>query len=173
MSSDNFFNKRKIKATKALQRESANRQEYEKVLIVCEGSKTEPLYFKELIDHYEIHTANVKVSGDCNSDPMSVVSHGLKLYENEANSLSGAFDKVYFVFDRDTHSNYQKALAKIKKEKPAKTFIAITSVPCFEYWLLLHFKYTAAPYMPTGNKSPADNVLRKPSKITSRLFELK
>jgi S-ribosylhomocysteine lyase LuxS involved in autoinducer biosynthesis len=32
-------------------------------------------------------------------------------------------------------------------------------VPCFEYWLLLHFKYTTSPYAPTGNKSAADQVL--------------
>jgi hypothetical protein len=159
MGSDDIFHKKREKAAKASRRQKAKRQSYDKVLIVCEGKKTESFYFKELIADYEINTANVHVSGDCDSDPMSVVNHGLALYKQEKESPSGVFDKVYFVFDRDTHSNYAKALTTIKKSKPADTFIAITSVPCFEYWLLLHFKYTTSSYAPTGNKSPADQVL--------------
>ncbi len=34
------------------------------------------------------------------------------------------------------------------------------SVPCFEYWLLLHFRYTAKPYAATGGSSVGDAVLK-------------
>ena len=33
---------------------------------------------------------------------------------------------------------------------------AITSVPCFELWLLLHFKKSTKSYVREGSKSPAD-----------------
>jgi hypothetical protein len=51
---DNFHHKRKAKLAKDLQRRQARRAPYEKVLIVCEGGKTEPNYFTELRDHYEL-----------------------------------------------------------------------------------------------------------------------
>jgi RloB-like protein len=37
--------------------------------------------------------------------------------------------------------------------------VAITSWPCFEIWVLLHFHYTTAPVTATGNKSAGDKVL--------------
>ena len=110
MGSENLFHRRKQKATETASRRKANRKPYDKVLIVCEGSKTEPLYFQELIDHYEIHTANVKISGSCGSDPLSVAEHGIQLYEEELCSQSEPFDRVYCVFDRDAHPTYQHAL---------------------------------------------------------------
>ena len=32
-------------------------------------------------------------------------------------------------------------------------------VPCFEYWLLLHFEATTRPYARAGERSPADCVI--------------
>ena len=43
-------------------------------------------------------------------------------------------------------------LDEIKRFKPEDTFTAINSVPCFEYWLLLHFIYTTEPFSATGIK---------------------
>lgn len=161
MGSDNFFHKRKPKAAIELNRRKPVRATYDKVLIVCEGTKTEPLYFLELVGHYEIHSANVKVSGDCGSDPVSVVNHGIRLYQNEKRAESGSFDRVYCVFDRDTHSNYQEALEMFNNINPKKVFFATTSVPCFEYWLLLHFNYTDAPYSAVGGTSSCESALKK------------
>lgn len=36
---------------------------------------------------------------------------------------------------------------------------AITSIPCFEFWLLLHFDYTTRPYAGSGGRSPCDEVI--------------
>lgn len=158
MGSDDLFKKRKAKSAD-LGRRKPLVASYDKVLIVCEGSKTEPQYFQELIDHYEIHSANVKISGDCGSDPLSVVGHGLDLYKSEKDADSGAFDRVYCVFDRDAHPNYLSALQKINNQKIKDVFYAITSVPCFEYWFLLHYDYTTAPYSAVGGKSSGDAVV--------------
>lgn len=153
MEGEVFFKRnRKAKIAK-LTRLKATRKSYEKILIVCEGSKTEPLYFEELVDFYKIHSANVKVCGDCDSDPLSVVDHGLALYQKEKKASDGPFDRVYFVIDKDTHDNYSKALDKIINSHPKGAFYAANSVPCFEYWLLLHFSYSTKPYIAYGNKS--------------------
>ena len=45
MGSEDLFKKRKAKRLSDYQRKKAYRQPYERILIVCEGEKTEPFYF--------------------------------------------------------------------------------------------------------------------------------
>jgi FMN phosphatase YigB (HAD superfamily) len=42
-----------------LARKQGLREPFDRVLIVCEGSKTEPLYFQELRAYYRLNTAHV------------------------------------------------------------------------------------------------------------------
>lgn len=63
------------------------------------------------------------------------------------------------MFDKDKHTTYQKTLNAIDGVKANKVFTAIFSVPCFEYWLLLHFIYTTQPFDATGNKSAGDKTV--------------
>lgn len=149
---------RKPKQIKSLARPGATRAPYAKVLIVCEGKKTEPNYFNELKQHYKIPSANIVITGDCRSDPLSIVNHAKKLYA-EQQDLGDAFDQIYCDFDRDTHSNYADAVRAIDAVKRRAPFHAIRSVPCFEYWLLLHYHYTTKPYYETDKKSPCEQVL--------------
>lgn len=160
MGSDDIFHKRKAKTERDLRRGKARRAVYQKVLIVCEGSKTEPLYFNEIKDAYEISTANIRISGDCGSDPLSVVNHGERLFVEEKRlHPDDPYDRVYCVFDKDSHANYLKAIEKIENTKPSGVFYAIPSIPSFEYWFLLHFEYTTAPFVRSGNKSAGDMVI--------------
>ena len=46
---------------KQLQRKQGRRASYDRILIVSEGRKTEPLYFSEIRAAYRLHTANVEV----------------------------------------------------------------------------------------------------------------
>lgn len=158
MGTENLFHKRKARAFK---RSGPAREPYEKVLIVCEGSKTEPNYFRGLIDHYEINTANVTVDGSCGSDPISVVDHAIRLYREELrkNDKEGPYDRVYCVMDRDAHPKFDDAMDKLKAQKPAGVFFPAVSVPCFEYWLLLHFTYTRAAFTAVGGNSAGAAVL--------------
>ena len=160
MGTDNLFHKRKAKGTRELKRRKQKRAPYDKVLIVTEGKKTEPEYFNGLKNYYRINSANIEIDGNSDSSPDSVVKHGKKLYKEER-SKGDAFDRVYFVFDKDTHLTYQQALDEIKRFKPEGTFVEINSVPCFEYWLLLHFVYTTEPFLATGRFSAADHVIHK------------
>lgn len=159
MGSDDIFHKRKAKTERDLKRGKARRAIYQKVLIVCEGSETEPLYFNEIKDAYEIATANIRISGECGSDPLSVVRHGERLFAEEKRLYpDDPYDRVYCVFDKDSHANYFNAIEKVERAKPKGVFYAIPSIPSFEYWFLLHYEYTTAPFVRSGNKSAGDMV---------------
>ncbi|WP_193074507.1 RloB family protein [Pseudomonas sp. FME51] len=158
MGTDNLFRKRKAKSPRGLQRRAARREPYARVLIVCEGEKTEPLYFQGLRNHYGLNTANIEVCGECGSDPNSVLQFAKQRYREERDT-GDAFDKVFCVFDKDSHAHYAAALQAIAKSQPRDTFIAINSVPCFEYWLLLHYAYSTRPYAALPGNSSGNQVL--------------
>lgn len=140
-----------------LTRKKARRASYDRILIVSEGSKTEPQYFGEIRQHYKLHTANVQVQPSAlGTQPLQVVEFAEQLFLNgDANKSiqPRAFEQVYAVFDRDDHSTYHAALAKatalrskLRNDLGAQVkFEAIPSVPCFELWLLLHFEEVLAP----------------------------
>ena len=158
MGSDDFFHKRKAKTANDLARKKEKRSSYERVLIVCEGEKTEPNYFQELVDCLELNTANVEIDGSCGSSPISVVNHAKHLYQEEKKA-GDSYNKVFCVFDKDTHTTYDAALLLIKNSKPKDVFEAANSVPCFEYWLLLHFIYMTKAYAANGGKSSCGNLI--------------
>lgn len=159
MGTDNLFHKRRGKTPRDLRRHKPYREPYAKVLVVCEGQNTEPHYFDGLIDHYGLSSAAVKVcGGECGSDPFSIYRYAWKRYQEEKGS-GDPFDRVYCVFDKDMHGTYKKALDSIKRARPKDKFFATNSVPCFEYWLLLHFEFTTKPYKGLPGNSACNQVL--------------
>lgn len=159
MGSDDLFRKRKAREGAALQRKKSDRAQNKRYLIVCEGTKTEPHYFRELLDDLCVRPQVVRIAPNDGASPDRVVSHALALYEDD--SASGdAYDTVYCVFDRDRHTTFDAAVQRAKDLSAAgKPLIAITSTPCFEVWLLLHFGYTDQPFHPAGKKSVGDQVV--------------
>jgi len=148
MGTDNLFHKRKERKAESLRRQRAMKAPYDVILIVCEGGKTEPNYFTELKKTFRLSNANVKICGR-GSDPLSVVDFAIETSRREQE-----FDRVYCVFDRDRHTTYHDALNKVRKTRLGKgsRLFAIPSVPCFEFWLLLHFTCTTKPFnAPAGN----------------------
>lgn len=159
MGSDNLHSKHKAKKLKDHSRLLAKVKPYDRVLIVCEGEKTEPYYFRGLRNEYKLDVTNVEITGDCDSDPLKIVQFAKQKYK-DAKDKGNPFDKVYCVFDKDSHINYQGAINMVSSLKPRNTFFAINSVPCFEYWLLLHFVYTTKAFTASGKNSVAYNVIR-------------
>jgi hypothetical protein len=138
-----------------LRRRAPRREPYDRVLIVCEGEKTEPNYFSELKDHYRLSNANIAVTRAGGTDPLSIVRTAKQLQAKEQKQ-GDRYDRVYCVFDRDRHANFQTACDQIKQSE----FHSARSWPCFEYWLLLHFRYTRAAFTESGNHSPCDNCIK-------------
>lgn len=129
------------------------REPYDRVLIVTEGTKTEPSYFRDLVTHYRLSTANVAVvPSERGSDPGTVVETAVSLRDSET-AQGDAYDRVYCVFDRDGHANFEAA----SERALAQSLRLARSWPCFEYWLLLHFEFTRAPFARTGGRSACDN----------------
>jgi hypothetical protein len=139
----------RAKSGHALRRKAPKRPPYSRILIVCEGAKTEVNYFEEIRQEARLPTVNVRViHSPLGTEPRQIVEGA------EAEFLkSKGFEKVYVVFDRDQHLTYANAIAmaearngKLKNdEKKPVSFEAIVSVPCFELWLLLHFISITAP----------------------------
>jgi hypothetical protein len=159
MGSEDLFHKRKARAGAELQRRKLERKRNKRYLIVCEGTKTEPNYLQELLDDLRIRPQVVRIARNDGVSPDRVVAHSLALYEEDA--LTGdSFDQVYCVFDRDRHTTFDAAVQRTKDLSAAgKPLLAITSTPCFEVWLLLHFCYSDQPFHPIGRKSVGDQVV--------------
>ena len=135
-------------------RKEATREPYDRVLIVTEGTKTEPSYFRALVAHYRLNTANVHVvPSERGSDPGTVVETAVSV-QNAERARGDPYDRVYCVFDRDGHANFDAASQRALGEED---FRLARSWPCFEYWLLLHFEFTRAPFAGTGGQSSCDN----------------
>ncbi len=159
MGSDDLFHKRKARAGAELQRQKRERARNKRVLIVCEGTKTEPHYLRELLDDLHISPQVVRVAPNKGNSPDCVVAHALALYDEDA-VAGDAFDRVYCVFDRDRHTTFDAAVQHTQALSVAgKPFVAVTSTPCFEVWLLLHFGYSDQPFHAAGKKSVGDQVV--------------
>ncbi|MDL5167989.1 RloB family protein [Proteus faecis] len=161
-SEDLFKKKRAAKSAKTLKRTKGNKEPLSKILIVCEGLKTEPIYFNEIIEYFNLLTASViDITGDCGSSPMSVVRYAKKL-QKEKIEIGAPYDEIYIVIDKDAHSDYLTALDNISRSnKPSSTWIAINSVPCFEFWLLLHYTYTTRAYKNLPNNSSGNQIIKE------------
>ena len=162
MGSEDLFRKKKARKGAALERQKTERARSPRFLIVCEGTKTEPNYLKELVNDLMIRPQVVKIAPNDRSSPDRILEHAIKLYEEDARN-GDSFDRVFCVFDRDTHTTFTATVQRIRdlaKADPPRPFEAITSAPCFEYWLLLHFGYTDAPFHAAGKKSVCDNLIK-------------
>lgn len=118
-----------------LRRRAAVRQGYKRLLIICEGEKTEPRHLNEI--RRELRLAR----------------HLLRKGDRALGIDPGAFDHVYTLFDRDEHLSYHQALAmtaaldnsSLNDQRRPVRGEAVASVPCFEIWLLLRFEDVQAP----------------------------
>jgi len=150
-------NQPKHRQAAQLARREGKRASYDRILVVTEGSKTEPLYLGEIRSLYRLQTANVQVQhSQYGTSPIKIVEYAEHLFVNgdeDKKIQMRAFEQVYAVFDRDDHETYHNALSKaaalngkLRNDlNKAVRFEAIASVPCFELWLLLHFEDVHAP----------------------------
>lgn len=160
MGSEDLFHKKRERTATDLKRKKAPhnnpaRQPQPRILIVCEDSKSSAYYLEELAKDLGLNA--VTVEGErCGSAPKSVLEYAQKLYV-QSKQDGDAYDRVYCVFDRDQHPCFDATVDVIVNLKPKDTFSAVTTTPCFEFWLLLHFSPNAKPYLVTQSKSPCDN----------------
>ncbi|MGB2833484.1 MAG: RloB family protein [Methylotenera sp.] len=159
MGSENLFHKKRERNANDFKRKKQlPLVKQSKILIVCEDSKSSAFYLEDLAKDFGLNAVHVR-GKECGSAPKSVLEFAQSEYQKSKDN--DAYDRVYCVFDRDSHPCFDATVLAISNAKPKNMFFAITTTPCFEFWLILHKVYESSPYQTTGNKSPCDNVNSK------------
>jgi hypothetical protein len=149
VSSDKIFSRKKEGKKKAeFNRSKMNIKKLESVLVSCEGTKTEPLYFNSffnyLVKTHKISALSFVIADHKHTDPKGVLDDLLQY--KEGNNTYKSFKHKWIVIDRDEertngggHSleNYSCAIDRAKKLNIEVAF----SNPSFEIWYLLHYQY--------------------------------
>lgn len=133
---------------KSFGRKPARYKPQPRVLVLCEDSKSSLQYLREAAQHFRVH-AQVEVAHPGKTDPKGIVTEAI----NRRRSL----DRVFCVIDRDTHHGFDAAL-QAAVQGDVQT---IVSHPCYEFWVLLHFRYTRAGFAASGGHSAADHVVQQ------------
>jgi hypothetical protein len=131
------------------------------ILIVTEGTKTEPLYFIALRKHLRLTTAEVTIVHPEGTDPLTLVDEAINRLEERSRLAKKSdaivpYDEVWVVFDLESPHNVRRDQARAAKERGLERGIKFApSDPAFEFWLLLHETYTTRPF------ADCDEVIRQ------------
>lgn len=103
-------------------------------LIVCEGEKTEPNYFKSFKTNVKSYVFTIDTLGE-GSNTKDLVKRTIKA----RNKSSQEYDSVWVVFDKDSFSanNFNGAIELAENNNIKVGW----SNEAFELWYLLHFQY--------------------------------
>jgi hypothetical protein len=113
-----------------------------RLLVVCEGKVTEPAYllgFERSIQNAKIV---IDIPPQIQGVPLTLVRRAHSLSQNakerarRENDDFIAYDETWCVFDIDEHPHINEAL----QFASANGIKLAVSNPCFELWLLLHFR---------------------------------
>ncbi|MBD2295764.1 RloB domain-containing protein [Anabaena sphaerica FACHB-251] len=126
-----------------LERRQPSRKITQKILIACEGSKTEPVYFKSIRNELRLPTLEIIIlPHQSKTDPGNIIERLIEERQQMKNEKRWTTnDTAWAVFDGDEHieisrNNWQKAINRANSQKIK---LAITN-PCFELWYLIHFQ---------------------------------
>ena len=160
MGSENLFWKRK----RRLERSINQRCKRPSILIVCEGQKTEPEYFKS----FPVTSLDVHVMGTGYSTK-SLVEVAIEK-NKESKQEATLYDQVWCVFDKDSFSK-QDFNGAIQKAESNGLKVAYSN-EAFELWYVLHFEYlTAAITRKRYNSKLTAHLKRKYEKNDPNMYE--
>lgn len=125
---------------KAFLRGGRTRDSGDRVLIVCEGEKTEPDYFNEIRKRFRLQRSLITVISA--GEPASIVKVADRM-ERDAEREGNPIDSVWLVFDDDGRPQIADIL---KQQSSRKKRSVAFSNPCFEIWCLLHFEERPGPF---------------------------
>lgn len=113
-----------------------------RILIVCEGEKTEPNYFKSFNKRNNgVFVVDLDFAGG-GINTIQVVDEAIRL-KGKSEKKDQPYDIVWAVFDRDSFKadKFNAAIAKAN----AHGVKCAWSNEAFELWYLLHFEYRNTP----------------------------
>lgn len=118
-------------------REFRTRPQRERVLIVCEGTRTEPNYFEALKQELPQHVAEVIDIQGIGANTQSLVDEAKKRRNQKVNT-DYPYDEVWVVFDCDSFGAAQFDNAIHSAD--AAGLKTAWSNEAFELWYILHFE---------------------------------
>ena len=122
-------------------RRTATREPKRRLLIVCEGRVTEPQYLRGFERWARNNTVEIVIP-PLHGVPLTLVERAVVLSESAAAQAKRekdaflAYDEVWCVFDIDEHPKVNEA----RQLANARGIELAVSNPCFELWILLHFR---------------------------------
>jgi RloB-like protein len=128
------------KVARELQRRRPLLDPRPRILVVCEGSATEPDYFAEFSQ--DLRAVISLVVDDEGGTPKTLVERAVaekqkaERLARRSGDLSSRFSEIWCVFDIDQHPLVPDA----RQQAQAHGINLAVSNPCFELWLLLHFR---------------------------------
>lgn len=129
--------KREAKAAK--KRKVATREKIVRFLVVCEGERTEPNYFKELVKDRYSEVRSEEIVGEGRST-CALVKRTEEIRDRLERQRQLKFDRVWVVFDKDDFNDFNEAISLAEH----KGYKAAWTNEAFELWYLLHFIYLDA-----------------------------
>ncbi len=153
-----------IWAKRSLERKVDIRPERERILIVCEGAKTEPNYFKSIQSTLPRHVVEICIYGE-GANTQSLVSRAKEI-RNSKKDTEYSYDEVWVVFDKDsfTSSQFDNAIHSAE----ATGMKVAWSNEAFELWYILHFEARQTGMSRTKYKACLTKHLGVPYKKNAR-----
>ena len=108
-----------------------------RILILCEGEKTEPCYFKRLRAdrrYNALSSVEVVVFDEPANTARELVQSAIK-HKKGAEREKDPYAEIWVAVDKDGYTKHPEAFDQAVANN---IFMAFSSV-CFEYWFLLHF----------------------------------
>jgi hypothetical protein len=148
MGHDKLFQKKNV-----LTRREKTRK-LRRILIVCEGEKTEPNYFKKFKANPEVFDA-IDVQGT-GYNTVSLITEAIKIKE----AKKEPYIEIWCVFDKDDFSieSFEKAI-KLAEQNQIK---CAYSIEAFEIWYMLHFNFYDTAFSRLQYKEKLSELLKKP-----------
>lgn len=133
---------------KPLRRSGKNsRSAHRRILIYCEGRNTETIYLHGV--RRSLRTPITIVVGPQHTEPLSLVRAAAKHAKSCSSDIDERFDEVWCVIDVEAPTEHPGLDRALRAAKQANIQCAISN-PCFELWLILHYREQRA-YLTTKN----------------------
>lgn len=124
-----------------LERKVATRTPKKRIVVVCEGEKTEPMYLKLINTRSEAALVELLVVDEAATSPKQLVERACtekkdaeKLFR-QTKDPNVRIDEMWCAFDVDQHLMIKEA----RQQAEANNVRLAISNPCIELWFLIHF----------------------------------
>jgi hypothetical protein len=152
MGHDKLFQKRKTALTRL-----QNTRKLRRILIVCEGEKTEPNYFRKFPSNPEVYDS-IDVCGT-GYNTVSLINEAIRI-KKLALQKRDPYIETWCVFDKDDFSveSFENAIKLAEKNQIKCAY----SIEAFEVWYMLHFNYYDSAFSRSQYKEKLSELLKKP-----------